>query len=110
MDELDRDVAGIGARTRAFAERDQAAAAREALGHLVAQQGRSLGLGLEERGVGARPLGERLTNQVGAHRRAHTATSMRACSRSHPCQSSMPSPVLALTSMCGTPGWTASRL
>ena len=36
MDELDRDVAGVRARRGRSAERDQAAAAGEALGHQVA--------------------------------------------------------------------------
>ena len=48
MDELDRDVAHVGARRGRAAERDQAPAARETLRHAVAQPRDPLGLALEE--------------------------------------------------------------
>ncbi len=49
MHELDRDVPSIGASDGRRAERDQAAAAREALRHAVAAACDGLGLRVEER-------------------------------------------------------------
>ena len=48
VDELDRDVADVGARRGGEADRDQPAAAREALGHQMAELRDPLRLGLEE--------------------------------------------------------------
>ena len=49
MDELDRDVAHVGAGARRASERDEPPAGREALGHAVAEAREALGLGVEER-------------------------------------------------------------
>ena len=63
---------GVRARRRGGAERDEPAAAREALGHPVAEAGDPVGLGREEAPVRLRALGEeRLDQCAGRRARAH---------------------------------------
>ena len=124
MHELDGDMAGVGARRTPRAERDEAPAANEALRHQVAEARDRRRLCLEEtlarlgsRGqqaldrlasAGAGAGGRR--RAAGRGRDAQAATASRAAtSRSHVAKASTPSPVFALTSICGTPGWTVSR-
>ena len=110
--ELDGDVARVGARRRRRAEREQPAAAREALRHRVAQLRQPLGLGREEALVGLDARGQQRVDAAGA---VATAASRGAPARARgqrgePARSSStPSPVRALTSMRSTPGCTASR-
>ena len=109
--ELDRHVPGVRACGRGPAERDQAAVAGEALRHPVAEASQPLRLGLEESAVCPCALSERALEDVCPERLVHTPTrSADAIRASHSRHSSMPSPVLALTSMCSTPGCTDSRL
>ena len=61
VDELDRDVARVRARRRRAADRDQPAAAREALGHPVAAAREPLRLALEE---APRPRSSRALEQL----------------------------------------------
>ena len=110
MNELDRDVTGVGARRRRHAERDQPAAAGEALGHQMAEPREPLRLGGEERAVRLGALLEQLiqprggaTGQGGLHA---SASSRAATADSQSRQASIPSPVRALTSIRSTSGWT----
>ena len=106
--ELDGHVARVRARAGRRAQRDEAAAAREALGHAMAQPREPLGLGLEERPVGPGALGQ---SGVGRDRLRHTAApSGDATPASQSRQASIPSPVRALTSSLRAPGFTTSRL
>ncbi len=113
MDELDRDVAHVGLLLRRPADRDQAAAAGEALGHRVAEARDPGGMLGEEGRVGARApvdlLVERAPDAVGRLGAGHAGWRSRANSRSQSRQASSPSPVRALISIRGTPGCTASR-
>jgi hypothetical protein len=111
VDELDRDVARVRARRRRCPERQQAAAAREALGHAVAQAGDAIRLRGEETAV---RLGALLQERLDRRARGRAgpqagAPALLASRTSHSRTSSIPSPVRALTSMCGTSGCTACR-
>ena len=113
--ELDRHVAHVGARGGRQPERHQPPAAREALGHAVAQARQALGLALEEGPVGVGALGQRRVDatqgRVGADGVVQACTSCGAATRaSQSRHASIPSPVRALTSMRSTSGCTASRL
>src|SRR3954469_19529589 len=111
MDELHRDMPHVGAVRAAAAERDQPAPAREALGHAVAEPRDAVGLGGEEPLAGPQPLLDARDDEVGAGRCRPPAAAARSatpwCSQSR--HAPTPSPVRALTSIRGTPGWTASR-
>ena len=74
MDELDRDVARVGAVGGRGAEGHETALAREALGHLVAQAREAVGLSGEEAGVGLAALAQQGLHPLGAGAggRAHT--------------------------------------
>jgi hypothetical protein len=77
MDELDRDVACVGAVGRRGAEGHETALAREALGHLVAQAREALGLSREEPGVGLAALAQQGLYPFGAGARGRSHTTGR---------------------------------
>ena len=122
VDELDRDVVRVRARRRRGAEREQPTAAREALGHPVAEAREALGLPREEQAVGLRtPLQQRVEvyrqralggGRVGGGRCQAGAPSREraATPASQSRHASTPSPVRALRSISGTPGCTWSTL
>ena len=67
--ELDGHVAHVGARGRRAPERDQPPAAREALGHPVAEPRQALGLGARRRpALASRALGQRRVDATQARR------------------------------------------
>ena len=108
MDELDGDVAHVRARRGRDADGHEPPAAREPLGHPVAQPRDPVRRAREERVAGGEPALER----GGGDRLRHAGTC--ACIRAGSAASqsrnaSSPSPVRALMTMCATPGWTASR-
>ena len=69
VDELDGDVADVGARGGRDADRDQPPAPGEPLGHPVAEPGEGLGARLEEGAVGLAALGLQLAESVGGSER-----------------------------------------
>ena len=104
--ELHRDVLGVRARGRRRADGKQPAAAQEALGHLVAEPRDPLRLRAEERAIGLAASDD----EVGRRARLHAGAPVLVASfTSQSRTSSIPSPVRALTSIRGTPGWTPSR-
>src|SRR4051812_39328152 len=120
MDELDGDVPRVRPRRRRAADGEQAPATAEALRHLVAERRDAVRLGGEERAVRLRPRAEEDVDAVrrrgrsggggDASARPHAGAPVLVASRaSQSRQASVPSPVRALISMCGTPGWTDSR-
>ncbi len=110
VDELHGHVTGVRAGGGRITDRDQPAAPGKALRHPVTEQRESLGLRLEELAVRARALGKGALENAAAERLAHTLTFVGAPTRvSQSRHSSIPSPVLALTRMRSTPGWTESR-
>ena len=114
MDELDRHVPGVGAGRGRAPERDQPAAAGEALRHEMAQPRQPLGLGGEERlvrlGAPLEQLVQPRTGRSGDGRLHASASSRAATDVSQARHASIPSPVRALTSMRSTSGCTWSRL
>jgi hypothetical protein len=81
MDELDGDVAGVGPRRRRGADGDQAAAAREALGHPPAEARDPVRLGREEAVVRLGPLGEQRLDQPRRRARPHAGAPALLASR-----------------------------
>jgi hypothetical protein len=73
--ELDRNVARIRARRRRATERDQAAAAGEALGHPVTHAREPVGLRVEEVAIRACPVTKSALDDVSSQRSRHTRTS-----------------------------------
>ena len=116
--ELDRDVARVRARRRRGAQRDQPPAAREALGHAVAEPREPLGLGREERALASVRRASSCSRRrrarrgsVGERARQASASSRaRGDATSQSRHASMPSPVRALTSIARTSGCTWSML
>ena len=70
MDELDRDVAGVGPGRRRRPERDQAGATRKSFRHAMAAAGEPLGLAPEEILTGDEPPVDQLVERPRARRRA----------------------------------------
>ena len=110
MDELDRDVADIGARRRGGSDRHQPPSARETLGHPVAAAGHPIGLGLEEAPIRLGALGQQGIQPPRRSDGQTAAASRAATPESHSAKASVPSPVLALTSRTRAIGLTVSRL
>ena len=99
-------------RRRGEARAPPAPAAREALGHRVAQPRDRSASAAKKRSLASVRHASSSVDAPVAPRRPHAGTppargAARRASRGTP---STPSPVRALTSMCGTPGCTASRL
>ena len=114
MDELDGHVADVRARRGRAAERDQPAAAREALGHPVAEPRDPLGLAPRRRPRS--PASERRAARRSPPRPRAVALTLGPA----PAPRSRDEPVAervdalarpgAHRASCSTPGWTASRL
>ena len=111
VDELDGDVPDVRTCRRREPQRDQPAAAGEALCHPVAAardvDRRSV---LEEGSVRLGPLREERVEPPRRRDGQTAAASLAATSDSHSPKASVPSPVLALHSITCAPGFTDSRL
>ena len=104
MDELDRDVPRVRPRRRRLPDREQPASGEEPVRHLRAETRDVFRLRGEERAIGLGAGGEEI------RRRRHAgAPALVVSATSQSRTASIPSPVRALTSIRGTPGWTPSR-
>ena len=102
VNELDGDVVGVRPRLRRGADREQAAAAHEALGQLATEVSDPFCLCVEEACVRVAALdGEPVESE---RLRQTAAGSLAATAPSHSRHSSRPSPVFALTTIRSTSG------